>query len=1142
MSSPTTTPGCPNCGSHNIADIQVQSDGSCKTFCLDCETYSMADNPNNQEDTMSVNNNKEERNRMLDNERHQKKRTEYEARQAARKFYGNVGMWTLHWTGDSSNPYTRIAMKNGIGIHGLLKMMIQEASASGRRKEIDGRVPTPWERLCASVAVPLIHLRTEDDEEIAEDHGKLEVPMTLVREARNSVVHPRKGTRTRPFAIVKGKHAFDLALLPILNRAFPKAIDMRAYLSGLAAPAVGNGFCETVEIMVTQIPSYTRGKKKSSRKVIPRGSDGCGLIHTKHWLWHKLGISGGDCGSIQIRWIEIETGRFCKGILVADDRALDHDGNPAIWMDKSQVKGRYKNRKETKSLKIGEFQSYSGSMTVINKWQKSFKDDRTSWGYQIIENMTATSASRTTIGLHIDRWIKKFKEDGAEEAILNRLCDTDMLTKFNVDLCRRLDLDPMSIPAIAASVEMELGKACYRVVQGGGIKSPTYTIVIDDGLKDKEVVLREEKVKEVFEEAVPEGEVDIADLLGKCIERYTLDPDYPAKAKLTPDGKKVVITRWKVHNRIGSEVFITRYPCIQTQMIVIGKIVEPLEHMLISNGRGNTAPPNRVVFMNSTMATHWLMGDDDGDRVLVDDRWDIVAMAKASVARPHGPDATYLIEPKSQDNDVRSKILMYQYPWLCNGCGATIKAKGMNVLRYPLDECPSCKHPVMKAITARKVPNQEALDLIAIDGRGPIGILTVYRAAFMSLGMRMHALAMSVMIQLAIDSAKRVVVQLDPSLLIRPENWYECNPEDTEERVPGSNFWTVDIERCQADKSWYEVIPDGKGGLMETGHIDTSAVQEWVGKEWESHCGRKQKLKDLIPWRMSNKSVMYKAWNYTPPVYGGNLVNDCAEMANSKLSALGWRSAPEDSTSACEVLLKALDTEGVRLSNGKRVSSLKPLDGTELYKLRDRAGFNSFGRAMRTTISGAYEGEEKRKRVDAAYGRLIQGLNKLSIDELLMIWVSELSFTNKPNLKKKEKQQQTSRVNRAFRAICWPGSPILKALGMDVPEPCKFMSDDAAKATHRYVKKQLNSRIANGEAVTFAGVMYDCMHEAKKHERVTGVKLTECITCMSVINGIVGDELCEDKKGADEYEIIVTPITHINSALKRDWINKGRGQ
>ena len=76
MSSPTTTPGCPNCGSHNIADIQVQSDGSCKTFCLDCETYSMADNPNNQEDTMSVNdNNKEERNHMLDNERHQKKRT-----------------------------------------------------------------------------------------------------------------------------------------------------------------------------------------------------------------------------------------------------------------------------------------------------------------------------------------------------------------------------------------------------------------------------------------------------------------------------------------------------------------------------------------------------------------------------------------------------------------------------------------------------------------------------------------------------------------------------------------------------------------------------------------------------------------------------------------------------------------------------------------------------------------------------------------------------------------------------------------------------------------------------------------------------------------------------------------------------------
>ena len=132
-----------------------------------------------------------------------------------------------------------------------------------------------------------------------------------------------------------------------------------------------------------------------------------------------------------------------------------------------------------------------------------------------------------------------------------------------------------------------------------------------------------------------------------------------------------------------------------------------------------------------------------------------------------------------------------------------------------------------------------------------------------------------------------------------------------------------------------------------------------------------------------------------------------------------------------------------------------------------------------------------------------------------------------------------SRIKRAFRVICWPGSPVLKALGMDVPEPCKFMNDNRVKATVRYVNKELTRRLADGEAVTFAGVMYDTMSQAHVHEHETGVKLTECITCMSVINGIVGEELCKDRKGGDEHEIIVTPITHINAALKRD---KRRGQ
>ena len=71
--------------------------------------------------------------------------------------------------------------------------------------------------------------------------------------------------------------------------------------------------------------------------------------------------------------------------------------------------------------------------------------------------------------------------------------------------------------------------------------------------------------------------------------------------------------------------------------------------------------------------------------------------------------------------------------------------------------------------------------------------------------------------------------------------------------------------------------------------------------------------------------------------------------------------------------------------------------------------------------------------------------------------------------------------------------------------------------------------------MTFAGVMFDNISRAEKHEEETGIPLTQCRVCMSIIDGIIGEELTVDaNRPKEEYSIVTSPITHINAALKAD--------
>lgn len=830
------------------------------------------------------------------------------------------------------------------------------------------------------------------------------------------------------------KWLFPRKVMKYLSTTFPTAVEAAAYARSLGSAAVGKGLFEMGygDLTLRDLTTYS-----PSGEVIHAGSDGSGRIHPLHPVFKRLGF----IGPIQVRIWNPDKGVFIKGILVPHDGCLDKKGKPTIWVDWEQVKGALKSLAKSKSgfstgafgengklLDSSKLQSLvTGEgylMAVLQIWDKP-GDMR--WCFEILEKVQDSEKNRRFITQWLSESLRDLKTKGGYLKILSDAGEDNPKIKTILDLCRILEVSPAQVPFLASIAGEQLSRYLWHLRNGAGKLSRRYVPVMD--------------------KAVPEG---------RCV--------------LADDKRRDAPIEWEE----GDEVAVTRFPMVLTQNLRVLKVINPrmpewrnLRHLLITLPNGKEDIPQNVIFMNPSDLEGRLMGDDDGDIVLVSEDPRAVEMYRSKLPMMGGDtERIFLIEPDALSGGERGKI--------------------------PLVD------------STGNVP-QKALPILGLDGRGPVGQLTLYASFFLALGKPMHALATGVCIQEAIDGAKKDVMLSDPSKLLAEGAWEEKN-----------GGWSPN-PHTKAGKKWYG----------EENHLDMRTFARWASKETGG-----LKPSDILCWRSERGKSSDEEWEGTYPEVGGNLVHFCnAEASRLWAAWKGGETKGREIVDLKDLLLLAL----TRLTGLEWEIEPPERSNPEYQELLRRSGLLAFGQNM-SRILKEYETseededstrrltrEDRNLKVNAELEILASELQKLEMEELLVIWKTELTQAEK------EPEHRNSYINRAFRAISFSGSPILKALGVDTPEPCNYSGDIPA------IFHSLMEGVQSGKELDIFHAIAGWGLEDSLHEQTTGVKAHDCKECNKLLESLaisVVRKYNEDLQG-NYREAIASTIKALNANLRR---------
>jgi hypothetical protein len=857
----------------------------------------------------------------------------------------------------------RIRYDLAVGLQGLLAQMVKHWQGNAVKKTEAGEELDKFEATAMGVKVPVLHLKdqTEGDQDLA---GLM------------------SAFRKQGWVPVKGKHLLDKSLYAMLTKLFPRAVDMRAYISSFMSPLKAGGLWIDASVKLTTITSYNK-----DGQTIPAGCDGSGRIHSKHPLLQYLkGWNSKDCPATQFRGVNFSTGLFAKGVFVVDDRCLDDDGNPDIWVDWAQIKGLQK--AEAKEC-IGKNIHRRDVMTIgiIDVFRRH--NPKMNFSFQSLQIMENVPSTRALAERWVDESLDAFVTNGGPLGMLENIAandpQIDLILRLKDQLKEKLGLDVTTPEGIAAipfvhnRLEDNLGRMRYHNAQGAGVKELTKVLVIDNGLES-----------------------------GTCAIRST-GGKYP----------------------IGSLVALVRPPIVTPHNQVVLKIVEPLTHMRV---RGQV--PLCVIFM-TLLDTLIMFADDDGDIASVcDDKELIENLQKNKIDFGFGQDALYRIEPETWEGDPKAKI-------------SSSSLVGMVMLEG--------------------------------DGRGPVGLVCVLKAAAIAEEVDMLPLAMAVIEQCAIDAAKHSTMYPDPRMLVQRRNW-EKDSEGWWKPKSGTGLSREDMGtyRGYQGNSQVESWMDGE-------HISTNLLQQFV----RDLCGGRM-LKDQLSWRVKSKRLTSETDSeYPVKAKYENLVHHTARYATEEWNKMYEGTEAGIEFSAQDLIPKLLSMQ------------VTPLD-KQTYKrtLHRSSGMQAYGVELKKILALGYEREERRLKIDAVYTALLNSLRKLSVGELVQIWVTEWNLA----LNTKHENRVKGHINRAYRAVLWEGSPVLKALGLESSSRCEFMGTERMLKTKEWINNRVLALRQDGVPATAFDVARDSILKSKKHEEETGVRLADCPTCSNLIRDmIVGD-------------------------------------
>ena len=330
-----------------------------------------------------------------------------------------------------------------------------------------------------------------------------------------------------------------------LKHLFPKVIDCRAYNHSLNAPVLPGGFMADVPVKLTTIKTINQQGEEISAE-----TDGCGRIHPDHPLFKQLERPGGIC-VIQFRFINLK-GLFVKGILVPDERCVSADGEPEIWFDWMQVKGRNKADAKQRAENNDEILT-TGYIGIIQAWDRP----RTlKWSFEQLQMFKLNPETCNIIEEWVEEAYENLLGEGINSLLTSIAADNPQL-RLVLQLADKVsnykpEFSVTQIQMVRNAMIERLQRTLYFIAQGAGKHGKQMVAVIDNG--------------------IPEG--------------------YIVAAGYKP----------------GSEVVVHRYPTLLPQAMMKLTVMAPLPHHKVDGKVVRYA-----IYMNSRDLTDKAQGDSDGD-------------------------------------------------------------------------------------------------------------------------------------------------------------------------------------------------------------------------------------------------------------------------------------------------------------------------------------------------------------------------------------------------------------------------------------------------------------------------------------------------------------------------------------------------
>lgn len=427
---------------------------------------------------------------------------------------------------------------------------------------------------------------------------------------------------------------------------------------------------------------------------------------------------------------------------------------------------------------------------------------------------------------------------------------------------------------------------------------------------------------------------------------------------------------------VGTKIAAMRYPVVLTQGLATLEVQTPQPHHLVG---GEVVP--FAIYMNPADLTGCLMGDDDGDTVGVSADEDIVKLWSQTIDSQR-----YAIEPKGE----------------------------------PIFLDPN---------------STEGLLYLSKDHRDDVGKLTIMRTKLLAVGDLRGAVAISCLIQEAIDRAKRVVVWTDWRLAADINYWGET---DGTLHYKGPKLTgNLPIEEIQ---KWVSIRVHKYGGLIKG---EKSNVIGWRSQFTKEGSARAAKRVNPRTWM-----TCADAGNWD----GGNLVhhsNDTALLLWKEMEGrfLPADSEPQDISKLMRQALALLELE----VDGEIISINQAyypeMTWAQYQTYREEWGIQGFLSRLKTCLSKKDEAD-KLMSIDQLVEERAEQMKSMgeAVGELEVVARMELMWRMETSNDRSEGLGEGN-LNAALYSICYTESPLLTWLGIEQPKDgCPFLTSVRIKA------------------------------------------------------------------------------------------------